>query len=107
MNTFAEYQKAALKTAVYPKKYAVSYPALGLAEEAGEVAGKIKKMMRDGIPLDEQREKIELEMGDVLWYLANLAHDCGISLEVVVEKNLEKLQDRQTRGQLHGEGDNR
>jgi len=107
MKTFAEYQREALKTAVYPKKYAVSYPALGLAEEAGEVAGKIKKMMRDGIPLDEQREKIELEMGDVLWYLANLAHDCGISLEVVVEKNLEKLHDRQVRGQLHGEGDNR
>lgn len=107
MTTFAEYQRQALTTAVYPKKYSISYPALGLAEEAGEVAGKIKKMMRDGIPLEEQKEKIELEMGDVLWYLANLAHDCGISLEVVVEKNMEKLRDRQKRGQLHGEGDNR
>jgi len=107
VNTFQEYQKEALKTSVYPKKYAISYPALGLAEEAGEVAGKIKKMMRDGIPLEKQKEKIELEMGDVLWYLANLAHDCGISLDRVVNKNLEKLHDRQKRGQLHGEGDNR
>ncbi len=107
MIDFATYQRTALTTAVYPKKYAVSYPALGLAEEAGEVAGKIKKMMRDGIPLDEQKEKVESEMGDVLWYLANLAYDCGISLEVVAEKNIEKVKDRQVRGQLHGEGDNR
>ena len=107
MIDFQTYQRTALTTAVYPKKYAVSYPALGLAEEAGEVAGKIKKMMRDGIPLDEQKEKIEAELGDVLWYLANLAYDCGISLQVVAEKNIEKVKDRQVRGQLHGEGDNR
>ena len=77
----------------------------GQAEEAGEVAGKIKKMMRDSIPLAEQKEKIEAEMGDVLWYLANLAHDCGISLSTVAKKNLDKVKDRQQRGQLHGEGD--
>ena len=96
-----------LTTAVYPKKYSISYPALGLAEEAGEVAGKIKKMMRDNIQLEDQKEKIEAEMGDVLWYLAALAHDCGLSLQVIAEKNIEKLKARQSAGTLHGEGDNR
>lgn len=96
-----------LTTAVYPKKYNISYPALGLAEEAGEVAGKIKKMMRDNIQLEDQKEKIEAEMGDVLWYLAALAHDCGLSLQVIAEKNIEKLKARQSAGTLHGEGDNR
>jgi len=105
MINFDEYQKKAITTAVYPKVYTISYPALGLAEEAGEVAGKIKKMMRDSIPLAEQKEKIEAEMGDVLWYLANLAHDCGISLTEVANKNIDKVRDRQQRGQLHGEGD--
>lgn len=107
MMTLYEYQMQALKTAVYPKKYSVSYPALGLAEEAGEVAGKIAKMMRDEIPMQKQKEKIEAEMGDVLWMLAALAYDCGLSLQVIAEKNVEKLQARQKAGTLHGEGDNR
>ena len=102
-----EYQLKAVKTAVYPKKYNISYPALGLAEEAGEVAGKIAKMMRDDIQLADQKQKIEAEMGDVLWMLAALAYDCGISLQNVAEKNLEKLAARQRAGTLHGEGDNR
>lgn len=102
-----DYQRQAIKTAVYPKKYGISYPALGLAEEAGEVAGKIAKMMRDEIPMAKQKEKIEAEMGDVLWMLAALAFDCGISLQVVAEKNIEKLTARQKAGTLHGEGDNR
>jgi len=107
MINFYEYQMKSLTTAVYPKKYNISYPALGLAEEAGEVAGKIKKMMRDNIQLEDQKEKIEAEMGDVLWYLAALAHDCGLSLQVIAEKNVEKLNARQRAGTLHGEGDNR
>jgi NTP pyrophosphatase (non-canonical NTP hydrolase) len=107
MINFYEYQMKSLTTAVYPKKYSISYPALGLAEEAGEVAGKIKKMMRDNIQLEDQKEKIEAEMGDVLWYLAALAHDCGLSLQVIAEKNVEKLKARQSAGTLHGEGDNR
>ncbi len=102
-----EYQMKALRTAVYPKKYTISYPALGLAEEAGEVAGKIAKMMRDEISIADQKEKIETEMGDVLWMLAALAHDCGLSLQTIAEKNLEKLSARQQAGTLHGEGDNR
>ena len=107
MMNFTEYQQQAVKTAVYPKTYSISYPALGLAEEAGEVAGKIAKMMRDGIPLAEQKEKIEAEMGDVLWMLAALAHDVGLSLQMVAIKNVDKVKARQIAGTLHGEGDNR
>ena len=107
MLNFYEYQLGALKTAVYPKKYAVSYPALGLAEEAGEVCGKIAKMMRDEIPLKDQQKAIEAEMGDVLWMLAALAHDCGLSLQTIAEMNIEKLKKRQIAGTLHGEGDDR
>ena len=104
---FYEYHIGAIKTAVYPKKYAVSYPALGLAEEAGEVCGKISKMMRDGINLQDQKQAIAAEMGDVLWMLAALAHDCGLSLQSIAEMNVEKLKKRQLEGTLHGEGDNR
>lgn len=107
MINFQEYQSKALTTAVYPKVYNISYPALGLAEEAGEVAGKIAKMMRDKISITDQKDKIEAEMGDVLWMLAALAHDCGLSLQTVAEKNVDKLQARQKAGTLHGEGDNR
>ena len=107
MMNFYEYQVGAIKTAVYPKKYAVSYPALGLAEEAGEVCGKISKMMRDGINLQDQKQAIAAEMGDVLWMLAALAHDCGLSLQSIAEMNVEKLKKRQKEGTLHGEGDNR
>lgn len=104
---FYEYQLKAVRTAVYPKTYSISYPALGLAEEAGEVAGKIGKMMRDDIKLEDQRDKIKAEMGDVLWMLAALAHDCGLSLQVIAEDNLRKLNKRALDGKLHGEGDNR
>ena len=104
---FYEYQNTALKTGVYPAKYRISYPALGLAEETGEVCGKISKMMRDSISLVNQKDKLEKEMGDVLWYLAALAHDCGLCLQSIAEKNLEKLKARQKAGTLHGEGDNR
>jgi len=107
MMNFYEYQLNALRTAVYPKKYSISYPALGLAEEAGEVCGKIGKMMRDNIPIQDQKKAIASEMGDVLWMLAALAHDCGLSLQTIAEMNAEKLKKRQEKGTLHGEGDDR
>tara|TARA_B100002019_G_scaffold139326_2_gene120010 strand:+ start:9754 stop:10077 length:324 start_codon:yes stop_codon:yes gene_type:complete len=107
MMNFYEYQLNALRTAVYPKKYAISYPALGLAEEAGEVCGKISKMMRDNIQIQDQKKAIASEMGDVLWMLAALAHDCGLSLQTIAEMNAEKLKKRQEKGTLHGEGDDR
>lgn len=104
---FYEYQSKVLKTGVYPKIYSISYPALGLAEETGEVCGKISKMMRDNISLVDQKDSLQKEMGDVLWYLAALAHDCGLSLQAIAETNIEKLKARQQAGTLHGEGDNR
>lgn len=108
--TFEEYQAESRKTAIYPDKdNNFIYPTLGLAGEAGEVAEKIKKVLRDGngVVSDEKREEIKKELGDVLWYLANLSTELKISLDDVAQKNIEKLQSRQQRNELHGSGDNR
>jgi len=108
--TFQEYQTESRKTAIYPNKdNNFIYPTLGLAGEAGEVAEKIKKVLRDGngIVSDEKREEITKELGDVLWYVANLSTELKINLEDVASKNIEKLQSRQQRNELHGSGDNR
>jgi NTP pyrophosphatase (non-canonical NTP hydrolase) len=106
-----EYQKKALDTALYPEKYKIVYPALGLGNEAGEVMGKIKKWLRgddgEGVMSDERREGLKGELGDVLWYLAVLARDLDISLEDVAKENIEKLQSRKERGALKGDGDKR
>lgn len=107
--TFEEYQKHAMSTAIYPADKAILYPALGLCGEAGEVAEKIKKTIRDadGVFDDERCKAIALEIGDVLWYAAALARDINISLEDIAEMNLEKLKSRRSRMRLHGEGDDR
>ncbi|HPD19899.1 MAG TPA: nucleoside triphosphate pyrophosphohydrolase family protein [Candidatus Pacearchaeota archaeon] len=108
--TFEEYQKQARTTAIYPNLGDnFIYPTLGLAGEAGEVAEKIKKVLRDSEGKITEEKKIELnkELGDVLWYLANLSAELGFSLEEVAFNNLEKLKSRQERNQLHGNGDNR
>lgn len=104
-----EYQKGALETAVYPEQYRVIYPALGLAGEAGEVADKIKKVIRDeGGKVDEQRRlDVAKEIGDVLWYCAVLASDLGFELEEIGRMNYEKLKSRKERGKIGGSGDNR
>lgn len=104
-----QYQREAAKTAVYPASYAVLYPAIGLANEAGELLGEIKKILRDdgGKLSDERREKIKSEAGDVCWYLAVLLNDCGLKLDAVLAYNLEKLQGRAQRGTLQGSGENR
>lgn len=104
-----EYQAAALQTAVYPEQMRIIYPALGMNGEAGEVADKVKKVIRDNnLDFDaEKREAIALEIGDVLWYCATLAHDIGYSLEDVAKKNIDKLASRKKRGALSGSGDNR
>lgn len=104
-----EYQEAALQTAVYPEQMRIIYPALGMNGEAGEVADKVKKVIRDNnLDFDaEKREAIALEIGDVLWYCATLAHDIGYSLEDVAKKNIDKLASRKKRGTLSGSGDNR
>jgi NTP pyrophosphatase (non-canonical NTP hydrolase) len=108
--TFQEYQEFSRKTAIYPNKdNNFIYPTLGLAGEAGEVAEKIKKVIRDdnGIVSDEKREEIIKELGDVLWYVANLSTELKISFDDVASKNIEKLQSRHQRNELHGSGDNR
>jgi len=107
--TFNEYQTDAVSTAIYGKGIKLMYPALGLCGEAGEVANKIKKIFRDqgGAVTTENVEKIEDEMGDVLWYLAALAHDLGTSLDYVANKNIKKLNSRKLRGTIKGDGDTR
>ena len=115
--TVNEYQEAALATAVYPKQFRVIYPALGMNGEAGEVADKIKKVIRDtafstdaeGAIVLSNDKRIELakEIGDVLWYCATLANDLGMRLEDVAQMNINKLKSRQERGKLSGSGDNR
>lgn len=108
---FSEYQEHALETFLQSKEweFAVPYLVLGLNGEAGEVAEKVKKLYRDagGVLTPEAREAIVKEMGDVLWYLAVLAHVLEVPLEEVACQNIEKLASRKERGALCGEGDNR
>lgn len=99
------YQARAKETAIYPRDHAVTYPLLGLAGEVGEFCNKYKKVLRDGKPFDPQDQASEL--GDILWYIALVADDCGISLGSIAAENLRKLHDRQNRGVLGGSGDNR
>lgn len=107
---FKDYQTEAAKTAKYPAiGAAYVYPALGLANESGEVLGKIKKIFRDfdGKLTDEYKEAIKKELGDVLWYIAMLSRDLGLDLEEIADENLKKLDSRMQRGTLGGDGDNR
>lgn len=107
---FTDYQIQSRKTAKYPPiGHRVVYPALGLANEAGEVAGKIKKIFRDkaGVIAAEDRQALLGELGDVLWYLTQVCTELEISLDEVAGHNLEKLFSRLDRGKIGGEGDNR
>ena len=107
---FSDYQKAALQTAIYPGKgNNFTYPTLGLCGEAGEVAEKVKKLIRDknSVPDEEFLMQIQKELGDVLWYVAVLADEFGLSLEYIAMMNIAKLQDRMDRGKLQGNGDER
>jgi len=97
-----EYQEKCKTTAIYPKKDAIAYLSLGLVSEAGEVAGKVKKQIRDGT-----QSNIASEIGDVLWYCAMLANELNVNLGKIMEDNLYKLNDRKRRGTLAGSGDNR
>lgn len=108
--TFKDYQKKSRQTAIYPGKDTnFIYPTLGLVGEAGEVAEKIKKTIRDdnGILTDEKKEELKKELGDVLWYLSQISTEIGASLEDIAKMNIEKLFSRKERGVLSGSGDNR
>ena len=102
--TFSKYQKQTGKTAVYPEETPLQYLALGVTGEAGEIADKIKKKERDG---ELDREELSKEIGDVMWYLAQLASELDKDLSEVAQENIEKLQDRAERDKISGSGDNR
>jgi NTP pyrophosphatase (non-canonical NTP hydrolase) len=106
----SDYQRRSRATAVYPDAGSnLTYPALGLCGEAGETAEKVKKVIRDdaGVLTDERREALAAELGDVLWYLAQLATEAGLELDAIAEQNLDKLLSRQRREVLQGSGDAR
>jgi len=106
------YQERALGTSKYANKE-TSYLAgvLGAASEAGEMAGKLEKRLRLNLttypktPADKL--KVVKEMGDVLWFIAVAAEAIGWDLGDVMWANLRKLEDREERGQIHGDGDDR
>ena len=114
---FNLYQKEAHDAASYPygtigkEAHAVDYiyPALGLAEEAGEVAGKFAKAVRDndGVIDEERKREIVKELGDVLWFVAECCTVLRVDMDTVAELNIKKLADRKARGVIHGSGDNR
>lgn len=101
---FDDYQDKTEETAIYPEDQALEYLALGINGEAGEVAEKVKKHIRDGKELDEDFAK---ELGDCLWYLSQIANEFDVNLSEVAEANLDKLFDRKERDKLEGDGDNR
>ena len=96
MSDFNSYQRSASGTAIYPEQHRITYPALGMAGEAGEVANKVKKLIRDGPENRPEtwREDIASEIGDVLWYCAALASDLNLTLGMIAAQNLAKLQGR-------------
>ena len=104
-----DYQEKAAKTAQYPKEQALEYLTLGLNGEAGEVAEKLKKVIRDnkGLLTDEKKQEIAKEIGDVLWYCSNLSMELGFELEDTAAINLNKLFSRKMRQKIAGDGDNR
>ena len=104
------YQREARKTALYPDVGSNAiYPTLGLVGEAGEVADKVKKILRDkkGLFDKESKDAIKFELGDVLWYISQLSSELGYELEDVANANLQKLNSRKIRGKIQGSGDDR
>lgn len=118
--SFNEYQFQASKTAIYPevsvsnygecvRTTSFIYPALGLCGEAGEVAEKVKKIIRDdlGNVSDTKRQEIAKELGDCLWYIGALCQEFNLDMEKVAQANLDKLAARAAAGTIGGSGDNR
>ena len=103
------YQQVAKTTAIYPREQAIIYPTLGLTGEAGEVANKVKKIIRDGTIENHESliQEISAEIGDCLWYISVLADDIGVKLSDIANNNLVKLANRKEKGTIHGSGDTR
>ena len=103
------YQQVAKTTAIYPREQAIIYPTLGLTGEAGEVANKVKKIIRDGTIENHESliQEISAEIGDCLWYISVLADDIGVKLSDIANNNLVKLANRKEKGTIHGSGDAR
>ena len=107
---FTSYQEDSRKTwNLVRTDHPIVYPTLGLTNEAGEVAGKIKKIFRDrgGEVSEDDRNALKEELGDVLWYLTQICTELDLSLEEVAEKNISKLFSRLERGTIQGDGDYR
>jgi NTP pyrophosphatase (non-canonical NTP hydrolase) len=107
---FKEYQEKASSTALYEgfdQIGGLTYCTLGLTGEAGEFANKVKKILRKDKPLTEVRQELAEELGDVTWYLAELASNLGYTLEEIAEMNIRKLASRKERHVVQGSGDNR
>lgn len=108
--TMSDYQKRALSTYSIEEQgtqRGIAYTALGLSGEAGEITNKVKKILRGDYDTDAIRDDIAAELGDVLWYVAMVAHEFDLSLADIAEANLEKLASRKARGVIKGSGDNR
>ena len=110
IDNFDTYQQESRKTwNVIPMNHSIVYPTMGMVNEAGEVAGKVKKIFRDrdGEITEVDRQALKKELGDVLWYLAQICTELDLSLQEVAEANLIKLFSRLERGQIRGDGDER
>jgi len=104
-----DYQELARRTAIYPAEHGLMYTVLGLTNESGELAGKLKKMYRDdnGILTTERRDSLIDELGDVLWYAAMVARELDVALADVACINIGKLESRRIKNTLKGDGDDR
>lgn len=106
---FKEYQQKAITTKIYKPEVGLAYVTLGIAGEAGEVAEKVKKIIRDddGVVSEAKKVEISKELGDVLWYLAAMCDELGLDFDEVAQQNIDKLASRKERSVLTGSGDNR
>jgi len=110
LKSFDEYQQASRRTwRLVRTDHPIVYPTLGLMNETGELAGKVKKIFRDkdGIISENDRAALKYELGDVLWYLAQIATELNLSLDEIAQANIDKLMSRLERNQIQGEGDYR
>lgn len=109
-NILEQYQTLSRRTwSLVHTDHPIVYPTLGLVNEAGELAGKVKKVFRDknGIFSDSDREAIKYEIGDILWYFTQIATELNFTLEEIAQANIDKLASRLERGKIQGEGDYR